>query len=97
MSDGCNCQKCVPTWVLLQKRCACPSLWSHESRLFARARTFEKLRIMHRRHTLPSEPAFYRKELHFFDDDLRFVRGLPFYAVDTLSWHVLVLVTTAVG
>lgn len=29
---------------------------------------------------LPSEPAFFRKELHFFDDDLRFTRGLHFYS-----------------
>ncbi|KAL1503035.1 hypothetical protein AB1Y20_011104 [Prymnesium parvum] len=32
------------------------------------------------RHTLPAEPAYFRKELHFFDDDLRFARGLGFYA-----------------
>jgi hypothetical protein len=32
------------------------------------------------RHTLPGEPPFFRKELHFFDDDLRFTRGLAFYA-----------------
>ena len=29
---------------------------------------------------LPGEPAYFRKELHFFDDDLRFTRGLGFYA-----------------
>ena len=32
------------------------------------------------RHALPGEPAFYRKEIHFFDDDLRYARGLGFYA-----------------
>jgi hypothetical protein len=32
------------------------------------------------RHTLASEPYFFRKELHFFDQDHRYVRGLPFYA-----------------
>ncbi|KAL3924530.1 MAG: hypothetical protein SGPRY_003890, partial [Prymnesium sp.] len=32
------------------------------------------------RHTLPSEPQYFRKELHFFDDDLRYARGLDFYA-----------------
>ena len=32
------------------------------------------------RHALPGEPAFFRKELHFFDDDLRYTRGLSFYA-----------------
>ena len=32
------------------------------------------------RHVLPAEPAYFRKELHFFDDDLRYMRGLPFYA-----------------
>ena len=26
------------------------------------------------------EPAFYRKEIHFFDDDLRYARGLSFYS-----------------
>jgi hypothetical protein len=29
---------------------------------------------------LPGEPAYFRKELHFFDDDLRYTRGLNFYA-----------------
>ena len=32
------------------------------------------------RHALPGEPAYYRKEIHFFDDDLRYTRGLSFYA-----------------
>ena len=32
------------------------------------------------RHALPGEPAFFRKETHFFDDDLRYTRGLGFYA-----------------
>ena len=32
------------------------------------------------RHALPGEPAYFRKEVHFFDDDLRYVRGLSFYA-----------------
>ena len=32
------------------------------------------------RHALPGEPAYFRKEVHFFDDDLRYMRGLPFYA-----------------
>merc|ERR1711871_696916 len=32
------------------------------------------------RHALPGEPAYFRKEVHFFDDDLRFTRGLGFYA-----------------
>ena len=34
------------------------------------------------RHALPGEPAFFRKESHFFDDDLRFARGVSF-GVDT--------------
>jgi hypothetical protein len=32
------------------------------------------------RHTLASEPEYFRKELHFFDQDHRYVRGLRFYA-----------------
>jgi hypothetical protein len=32
------------------------------------------------RHTLPGEPSYFRKELHFFDDDLRYSRGLGFYS-----------------
>lgn len=32
------------------------------------------------RHTLASEPDYFRKELHFFDQDHRYVRGLHFYA-----------------
>ena len=28
------------------------------------------------RHALPGEPPFFRKELHFFDDDLRYCRAI---------------------
>ena len=38
------------------------------------------------RHALPGEPAYFRKELHFFDDDLRYTRGLPFYAAHFPRW-----------